>query len=52
MLVVVRLLPMFVSGMACNIFVGLMAYRVPVVYLVSTYELTKFHPIVSSITSL
>ncbi|KJA16451.1 hypothetical protein HYPSUDRAFT_207046 [Hypholoma sublateritium FD-334 SS-4] len=35
MLVVVRLLPMFVSGMACNVFVGLMAARIPVVYLVS-----------------
>ena len=31
---VIRLFPMFVSGIACNFFVGLMASRVPVVYLV------------------
>ncbi|KJA16450.1 hypothetical protein HYPSUDRAFT_147747 [Hypholoma sublateritium FD-334 SS-4] len=31
---VIRLFPMFVSGVACNFFVGLMASRVPVVYLV------------------
>jgi len=32
---VARLLPMFVSGILCNIFVGLMAAHVPLVVLVS-----------------
>uniref|UniRef100_A0A8H7XJB0 Major facilitator superfamily (MFS) profile domain-containing protein n=1 Tax=Psilocybe cubensis TaxID=181762 RepID=A0A8H7XJB0_PSICU len=32
---VVRLLPMFVSGIACNVFVGLMAAHVTVVWLVA-----------------
>ena len=31
----VRLLPMFVSGILCNVFVGLMAARIPIVWLVS-----------------
>jgi len=33
--VVVRILPMFVSGILCNIFVGLMAARVHLVYLLA-----------------
>ncbi|KAF8181299.1 major facilitator superfamily domain-containing protein [Pholiota molesta] len=36
---VVRLLPMFVSGLACNVFVGFMASHVPVIYLVATGSL-------------
>ncbi|KAF9478869.1 MFS general substrate transporter [Pholiota conissans] len=35
-LVVIRLLPMFVSGIVCNLFVGFMAARVPVVFLLSS----------------
>jgi hypothetical protein len=34
---VVRLLPMFVSGLACNVFVGFMASHVPVIYLVGSF---------------
>lgn len=30
---VVRFLPMVVSGLLCNTFVGIMAARVPVIYL-------------------
>lgn len=37
MQVVLRLLPMFVSGLACNVFVGLMAAYVPIVWLVGVY---------------
>jgi len=32
---VVRLLPMFVSGFLCNVFVGVMASKIPIVYLVA-----------------
>lgn len=35
---VIRLFPMFISGIACNFFVGLMASRVPVVFLVGAYS--------------
>ncbi|TFK34264.1 major facilitator superfamily domain-containing protein [Crucibulum laeve] len=31
---VIRLLPMFFSGVLCNVFVGVMAARIPVVYLI------------------
>jgi len=32
-LTVVRFLPMFVSGMLCNLFIGVMAARISLVYL-------------------
>ena len=34
---VVRLLPMFVSGIACNAIVGLMAAYIPIVWLLGKF---------------
>ena len=34
---VVRLLPMFVSGLVCNAFVGFMAAYIPIVWLLGTF---------------
>ncbi|KAF9478870.1 MFS general substrate transporter [Pholiota conissans] len=36
---VARLLPMFISGLACNVFVGFMASHIPIIYLVATGSL-------------
>ena len=34
---VVRVLPMFVSGLICNAFIGLMVAYIPLVWLVGPY---------------